>query len=213
MTLCMITFAPHTVAAPITLTFEGVANYAAVDDFYNGGTDSGGNSGVNYGIGFSSTSLASIDADAGGSGNFGNEPSPSTVLFFLSGGAATMNVAAGFDTGFSFFYASAASGFVNVYDGLNGTGNLLATINLVRNIDGCVGDPTGDFCMFTAIGVTFDGIAYSVDFGGTANQIGFDNITIGSEIAGTPVDMPEPVSLALAIIAFAGMTVARRRPG
>lgn len=209
--LGMMAMPSRTFAAPITLTFEGAGNYAGVNNFYNGGTDTDGHSGVNYGIVFSSTSLAVIDSDAGGAGNIGNEPSASTVLFFLSGGAATMNVAAGFDTGFSFFYSSSTAGFVNVYDGLNDTGNLLATINLIRNIDGCVGDPTGDFCQFSAIGVTFEGIAHSVDFGGTANQIGFDNITIGSDIAGTPADVPEPVSLALAIVAFAGMVVARRR--
>src|SRR4051812_3801536 len=105
--------------ASIVLTFEGVGNLASVNNFYNGGTDSVGNSGTNYGINFSSNSIGNIDADAGGGGNFANEPSPSTDLIFLSGGAATMNVAAGFDTGFSFYYSGNEPGFVNVYDGLN----------------------------------------------------------------------------------------------
>ncbi|MEJ7714148.1 MAG: hypothetical protein WKF84_30970 [Pyrinomonadaceae bacterium] len=78
------------------LTFEGVSDLAPIGDFYNGGA------GGNLGISFSSNALAVIDEDAGGSGNFGGEPSPSTALFFLEGGAATMNVSAGFDTGFSF---------------------------------------------------------------------------------------------------------------
>ncbi len=39
-----------------------------------------------------------------------------------------MNVASGFTTGFSFYYASAMAGTVTVYDGLNATGNVLATI-------------------------------------------------------------------------------------
>lgn len=197
--------------AVTTLTFEGIGDYAAVNDFYNGGTDSSGHTGINYGISFSPTTLGSIDADAGGSGNIANEPSGDTVIFFLSGAAATMNIAAGFDTGFSFFYASGAAGFVNVYSELNATGNLLATIDLTRNIDGCVGDPNGGFCRFTAVGVNFSGTARSVDFGGTANQIGFDNITIGSQVAGTPGDAPEPASLALAMIGFAGLAAARRR--
>jgi hypothetical protein len=204
---------PHAFAAPIVLTFEGVGDYAAVNGFYNGGTDSQGHTGANYGVSFSPTSLATIDSDAGGSGNIANEPSGDTALFFLSGSAATMNVAAGFDTGFSFFYSSAASGFVNVYSGMNATGSLLATINLTSNISGCVGDPNGDFCRFTAIGIAFDGIAHSVDFGGTANQIGFDNITIGSEVP-DPTDAPEPATLALALIGVAGLMAARRRaPG
>jgi hypothetical protein len=204
---------PHALAAPIVLTFEGVGDYASVNGFYNGGMDSQGHTGANYGVSFSSVSLATIDSDAGGSGNIANEPSGDAVLFFLSGAAATMNVAAGFDTGFSFFYSSGASGFVKVYSGLNATGILLATINLTSNMSGCVGDPHGDFCRFTAIGVTFDGIAHSVDFGGTANQIAFDNITIGSEVA-DPTDTPEPATLTLALIGVAGLITARRRvPG
>lgn len=155
--------APAALAAPVVLDFEGATGGAALNGFYDGGSDGGGASGVNYGISFSPTSLALVDADAGGGGNFGNEPSSSTILFFLSGGAATMNVAAGFDTGFSFFYTSAAPGFVNVYDGLNGSGALLATLNLVENIAGCTGDPGGWFCHFSPVGVAFSGVARSVD--------------------------------------------------
>lgn len=197
----------------IVLDFEGIGNRASVNNFYNGGTDSSGRSGNNLGISFSNRSLASIDRDAGGSGNFANEPSPNTTLFFLSGGAATLNIAAGFDTGFSFFYSSTGSGFVNVYDGLDATGNLLTTINLGRNIDGCSGDPTGDFCRFNAIGVNFSGIAKSIDFGGTANEIGFDNITFGSATAGGSTggsDVPEPSTMALLCLGFLSFLAFRR---
>ncbi|HAV35611.1 MAG TPA: PEP-CTERM sorting domain-containing protein [Massilia sp.] len=200
-------------AAPIVLDFEGVGNLASVNDFYNGGTDSAGNSGANYGINFSGTSLAIIDADAGGSGNFGNEPSPSTILFFQSGGAATMNVAAGFDTGFSFYYTASQGGFVNVYDGLNGTGNLLASLDLAANIGNCSGDPSGTFCTFSPIGVSFAGIAHSVDFGGAANFIGFDNITLGASNPGNPGEVPEPATLALAALGLAAMRASRRKTG
>jgi hypothetical protein len=88
----------------VTLTFEGVGDEASINDFYNGGTDSMGNSGINYGINFSSNSLGLIASDSGGSGNFigALAPSPVTVAFFLSGAADTMNVAAGFTIGFWF---------------------------------------------------------------------------------------------------------------
>lgn len=203
--------------ATTVLTFEGVGNLAAVNDFYNGGTDSAGNSGINYGINFSDTSLGVIDSDDGGSGNIANEPSADTVLFFLSGGAATMNVAAGFDTGFSFYYsANANDTFVNVWSGLNSTGTLLATLNLSLNYndDGCTGDPTGAYCHWDPIGVSFAGIAHSVDFGGTANYVGFDNVTLGSATAGGGTPVPEPAALGvfglgvLLIGLFAGL---RRR--
>ena len=203
--------------ATTVLTFEGVGNLAAVNDFYNGGTDSAGNSGINYGINFSDTSLGVIDSDDGGSGNIANEPSADTVLFFLSGGAATMNVAAGFDTGFSFYYsANANDTFVNVWSGLNSTGTLLATLNLSLNYndDGCTGDPTGAYCHWDPIGVSFAGIAHSVDFGVTANYVGFDNVTLGSATAGGGTPVPEPAALGvfglgvLLIGLFAGL---RRR--
>ncbi len=200
-------------AVPITLTFESVGNTASINDFYNGGTDSAGNSGTNYGINFTSASLGLVDSDAGGTGNFANEPSASTIAFFLSGTAATMNVAAGFDTGFSFFYSAFADAFVTVYSGLNGTGTILATLPLLTNFNagGCMGDPTGDACHWDPVGVSFLGTAHSVDFGGVANQAGFDNITLGSAIPGSGT--PEPAAWALMIAGFGLVgTALRRRP-
>ncbi|MBZ5647756.1 MAG: PEP-CTERM sorting domain-containing protein [Acidobacteriia bacterium] len=170
----------------VTLTFEGLADGATIGNWYNGG------GGGNLGIQFSDNSLALIAIPAG-NGNFGGEPSCCTIAFFLSGGADTMNVPAGFDTGFSFFYSAVNSpGVVNVWSGVDATGNLLASISLPVTPDACGGYPQ-DFCPFFPIGVSFSGTAMSVDFGGTANQIGFDNITLGSDIPG----VPEPASMVL----------------
>ena len=69
-------------AATIVLDFEGAGELVNINDFYNGGTDSAGNSGTDYGIDFSADALAIIDRDSGGTGNFANEPSNDTVLFF-----------------------------------------------------------------------------------------------------------------------------------
>lgn len=172
-------------AAVITLDFEGVGNLNAVGNFYNGGA------GTNYGIQFSPATLALVDADNGGSGYFANEPSPNTGMFFLDTDNAILDYAAGFTTGFSFFYSSSVAASVNVYDGLGATGSLLATLNLMsQNTQNCSGDPTGAFCNFSPIGVTFAGTAKSIDFGGTANQIVFDNITFGSatpEVSAVPL--------------------------
>lgn len=199
---------PKSQAATIVLDFEGVGNNANVRDFYNGGTDSLGNTGTNYGIAFANNALGSVDSDAGGSGNFGGEPSPDTALSFLDGSAATMNVAAGFDTGFSFFYSAIRNpGFISVYDGLNGTGNILTTLNLPTTPDTGAPDPTGQFSPLLPIGVSFSGIAKSVDFGGTADQIGFDNITLGSAIPGGSTQVPEPFTIVGTLI---GATVAFR---
>lgn len=198
-------------ASEIILDFEGVGDFAAVNGFYNGGTDSQGNSGTNYGIQFTSDSLGIIDSDAGGGGNFANEPSADTILFFTSGGSAVMDVLAGFDTGFSFFYSAISySGVVNVYSGLGATGDVLATLNLPTTGTNCTGDPTGAFCSWSPVGVGFAGTAYSVGFGGTVNQIGFDNITIGSATASVGA-VPEPGTWAMMLIGFGGIGVALRR--
>ena len=171
--------------AQSTITFEGLRDGESINQFYNGGTGgSGSGPGANYGISFSPNALALIDSDAGGGGNFGGEPSPDTVMYFLSG-TAVMNLAAGFTTGFSFYYTAVNSpSSVTVYDGLNGTGNVLATLALPVTPNNGAPDPTGSFSPFVPIGVSFAGTARSVDFGGTVNQVAFDNITIGSATPG-----------------------------
>lgn len=194
------------------LDFEGAGNLANLLNFYNGGTDSVGNFGTNYGVSFSGDTQSLIDSDAGGSGNFANEPSPSTIMFFLQANSGVLNMATGFDTGFSFFYSSSTAAVVSVYDSLGATGNLLGSINLAaQHTSNCVGDPFGAFCNWTAAGVSFAGIGKSIDFGGTANYTGYDNITFGTA---TPVVgvIPEPEIYAM-MAAGLGMMgyVARRR--
>ena len=90
-----------------------------------------------------------------------------------------MNVPDGFSGGLSFYYSSITfSGSVDIYDGLDGTGNLLASINLsVTPSDG--GNPTGPFSPFVSVDVDFAGTALSVEFGGTASQIGYDDVALG----------------------------------
>jgi MYXO-CTERM domain-containing protein len=195
------------------LTFEGLGDNEAVEQYYNGGTGGDGSGpGPDYGIYFSDNALAIIDSDAGGTGNFGGEPSPDTVMYFLSGAAATMNVPDGFETGFSFFYSAINQpGQIVVYDGLDATGNVLATLDLPVTPAFGAPDPTGAFSPLVPIGVAFDGVAESVDFGGTINQIGFDNITLGSEQpGGGDVPVAEPTALGLVGLALMGL---RRRRG
>ncbi len=194
-------------ATPIVLDFEGVGDQASIDDFYNGGTDSDGNSGTDYGIEFSGNTLGLIDQDAGGAGNFANEPSPDTVLFWLDDSSAILNVPMGFETGFSFFYTSSTDATINIYDGLDATGTLLNSIDLAAQFtaNGCTGDPTGAFCNWDAIGASFAGTAFSIDFGGTANFTGYDDITFGSVTPGPVVAVPEPEIAGLAMLVGIGM--------
>jgi hypothetical protein len=200
-------------AAVIVLDFEGLNDLEYIEDYYDAGTGSDGSGpGPDYGIVFSDNAQALIDQDAGGTGNFGGEPSPDTIMFFLGGDAATMNVAAGFDTGFSFFYTAVNNpGSIVVYDGLNATGTVLASLNLPLTTYNGAPDPTGVFSPLVPIGVAFDGTAMSVDFGGTINQIGFDNITLGADVPGGAEVVPEPATFSLLAVGVAGLIAARRR--
>lgn len=192
------------------LTFEGLQNLEPVQNFYNGGAGGFGSVGPNLGIVFNANALAIIDADAGGTGNFGGEPSPDTALFFLSG-TAILNYAAGFDTGFSFYYSAINQpGSINVYDGIDGTGNLLASLNLPTTPFNGGPDPTGQFSPFLPIGVAFNGIARSIDFGGTVNQIAFDNITFGSATPSNG-EVPEPATWTMVAGGVLALLVSRRR--
>ncbi len=183
--------APNFVGMAV-LTFEGLLNSEPIGDYYNGAKANGGTGsgpGPSYGISFSSNALALIASSAGGGGNFGGEPSPVTTLFFLTGTGAVMNVPAGFSTGFSFYYAAPGqTGTITVYDDVNAAGNLLATLPLPLTPLGV--PPAPPYDPFLPIGVSFSGVAKSVNFGGAANFIAFDNITLGSQ---TPQGFAEGV--------------------
>jgi len=174
-------------ALSIILNFEGLADGEPILNFYDGGLGGFGTGpGPDFDIIFGPDALAIIDADSGGSGNFANEPSSDTIAFFLTGPGVIMNVPNGFTTGFSFYYTSSRVGSVTVYDGLDGTGNVLATVPVFINWTACgaSGDPTGEFACWDPVGVSFTGTAKSVNFSGVANQVGFDEITLGSVIPG-----------------------------
>ncbi|HQM87597.1 MAG TPA: PEPxxWA-CTERM sorting domain-containing protein, partial [Methylotenera sp.] len=110
------------------------------------------------------------------------------------------------------FYSSSLTASVNVYDDVNGGGNLLASLNLSpQNTNNCSGDPTGLYCNWSAVGVEFNGIAKSVNFGGTANRVGFDNITFGSSTPVTSVPEPETYAMLLAGLGLIGFSVRRRK--
>jgi opacity protein-like surface antigen len=190
-----LTAVPATAAVTV-LTFEGIGNLNPVGGFYA----------PNY-I-FSPATLALVDADAGGSGNFANEPSPDTIMFFLDANNAILDVPAGFTTGFSFWYTSSVNATVTVYDAPGGTGNVLGTITVLANaFNGCPGDPSGAFACWNTAGVAFAGTAFSIDFGGTANQTGYDNITFGRATPG----IPEPATWAMLIAGFGLVGFAARR--
>jgi hypothetical protein len=213
-------------AAVVSLNFEGITphphpnNTVFVQEYYNGGTSSVGTSGANVGASFGDNALViCLNTESVGCSNTSRGGTPDSAgsrlgaLFFLAGDETFLNYAAGFTTGFSFNYVSLSfSGSVTVYDGLNGTGNLLATLDLTPNAGSCPGFG-GRFCPFSPIGVAFAGTARSISFGGIANQIVFDDITFGSDRpgGGGGTEVPVPAALGLFGLALAGFAATRRR--
>ncbi|MGB7442724.1 MAG: PEP-CTERM sorting domain-containing protein [Coleofasciculaceae cyanobacterium] len=206
--------APQVQASTIVLDFEGIGNLNPVGNFYQD----------DFGITFSDNAFALVDEDAGGTGNFGGEPSPDSVVSFQQGEVITMNVLNGFkgSFGLSFFYTALQEpGLVRIWDDLNGTGNLLASVELpLTQLNGAP-DPNGQFSPLVPLTADFNGTAKSVDLGGLANWIAFDDITLDKVddiSSGNPdepiledpiASVPEPAST-LALIAV-GILGARLR--
>lgn len=209
-------------AQVVTLDFEGInssypSGFAQVLDFYNGGTSSDGTTGTNYGISFGSNALAiclntiGVTCSNTSRGGLGDPTSQRGGLFFLDGGETFLNFSAGFETGFSFNYVGQFTGSVGVYDGLNGTGNLLGSVSLVPNGGNCPAYDSNGFCPFGPAGVTFAGIGRSISFGGVANQIVFDDVTFGSAVPGGGGGVPEPATWAMLILGMGAVGGAMRR--
>jgi hypothetical protein len=187
------------------LTFEGVGNDVEVGTFYS-----------SSGITFTSNAFALTRTNAGGSGNFGGNPSGITAVVFsdLPGTPAYLDVSGGFMTGLSLFYSAPGGPVtVRVYSGLGATGSLLATLLLAGtpngSIAGCPANPGATFCPFAMGAATFAGTARSVDFSSALNDATFDDIRLGAAQASV---IPEPATVTLVASGLLGLAaVARRR--
>jgi hypothetical protein len=112
-----------------------------------------------------------------------------------------MNVAAGFDSGFATYYSSVVTtGSISIWSGLDGTGSILATLNLIAL--GTDNTPNALYDRWALVGANFVGMAHSVTFTGTSNFIGFDDVTFGSNV---------PAPGAIALLAVVGCLNRRRR--
>jgi hypothetical protein len=190
-------------AVPTLINFETPTSFASVLEHYNGGTDGAAVAGTNLGASFTADALGLMNDAAGP--YFSNAPSPLGVMAPV-GANSTLNVAGGFTSFISFWYSSSAFVLqgVNVYSGLNGTGSLLASFNLVNNaqVNGCTSSP---YCLFDQVTSTFSGVGKSVTFGNAANVAAFDNINISV--------VPETTTTLMMSLGLAGLWLARRRLG
>jgi len=199
-------------SAAVTIDFEGTTSFSSVNNFYNGGTDGAGASGVNYGIAFSLPAQGLVNdglGEAAPDGRyFSNQPSGTTVMF-APDSPAVMDVASGFLGAVSFYYSaktnplgSAQATTITVYDGLGGTGNVVGTGTFGPNANA---DAAWD--TWSLASLTLTGMGKSISFGDNGGYIAYDNITVNA--------VPLPAALLLfpfgaAALGFAGR---RRRQG
>lgn len=210
-------------AAVVTMNFENIGTYAgnsgiAVANFYNGGAASNGATGPSLGVTFASnawtlclnTTGPTTSCSNASRGGVGDPASAFTGLYFASGTQTSLSDAAGFTSGISFVYAAPIDpGTVQIFSGTDGTGTLLASLNLTNSTTGCGSPYNADFCPFSPVTLTFVGTARSVVFGGTAGQLVLDDISLGIS------PLPEPGTWAMMLIGFgaigASLRIRRRR--
>ncbi|MEP7027683.1 MAG: hypothetical protein ABI960_03720 [Candidatus Eisenbacteria bacterium] len=151
--------------------FEGVGNTNPVGTYVGPVT-----------VTFGTSWLGVVDFDAGGVGNFANEPSPSTAASFLDQNdiGITLSPPVRF---VQFQYTAAAQSLpvtVYAYDSSNNlidtaSGNVIGT-----SYDGanCTGDPNGECCLWDVVSLisATDNIASVKITGAVSNYFGIDNL-------------------------------------
>ena len=179
----------------ILLDFEGSSNSAppgstavAINEFYNGGTDSGGTSGTDFGISFTNANFDSTSQFT--------QPQygiTSSIAYMLNSPlvftADTAFTSIAFD---AFFFGT--GNVINIWSGANGTGTLLATQTFGQN---CT-----PLCAPMSYSMSFAN-ALSVTISPNANGTGIDNLLIGS--------VPEPATWAMMLLGFGAIGYAMRR--
>ena len=177
---------------PFSINFEKAWDYANgdVNGYYAGGTAADGTTGTNLGVSFVNVSGLSNDSSFT---YYSGAPSAQGTAYAHD--TAYINVAAGVLNALSFFYSSPqnVTGAIRAFSGLNGTGSLLGSYDLVANdIDA--------YTNFSFATFSFAGLARSFDLSNSSAVL-LDNISV----------IPEPGSVLLLIAGGVALLAGRRR--
>jgi len=184
-------------AVPVLVNFEKTWDFGNgdVDAYYGGGTAADGTSGANIGVSF--VNVSGLSNDALGP-YYSGAPSPLGVAY-AHDDHSFMNMSEWAVGAFSFFYSSpvAVVGAVKAWSGLNGTGTLLGSLDLVANADA--------YDHWSLATFAFAGSARSFDFSGAGagSAVAFDNIAVTA--------VPEPSTVLLMLVGGAAVLRAKTR--
>jgi hypothetical protein len=159
------------------VTFGGLKNLEFIDQYYDGGNGSlGSGPGKNLGVQFTANAQIIVSASKGGSGNFIDNPGAYPVMFFQTGQNITMTATNGIETALWFYYSAIESGVATIYEGPNGTGNILASVTLTPNNSGC---STYKLCVWSAVGAPLSVAAASITFAGVPDYLAIGTMHLG----------------------------------
>jgi hypothetical protein len=196
--LLALAIAPAIASAATTLVdFEHAWQFDAIDNTYAA-------SGVTF------TNVIGVSNDASFT-YYSSAPSMLGVAQVQLDGVINttsyMNVDAGVESAISFYYSTPAAvlGAVRAYSGLNGTGTLLGTLDLVANVVNVTPEGLPAYDNWTLTSFNFTGVAHSFDLTASANLVGLDNISVSA--------VPEPTGAGLVLAGLAPIVigVVRRR--